>query len=225
MLRKTYTSINSSLKTQFTYDTHGNRATISDPDAGTITTLYDAFGQVVLQVDAGGDSVSFEYDHLGRMIQSSNNRGPITYLYYSDTTKAWFGKLQSVVNDDASITESYSYEETNGRLRSITKEIDSKSFTSLFTYDWYGRPFTKTYHSGYNIMYDYNENGDLKSISAKGKKLWECNSVNEFGQISSCTRGNYNTIFEFDCFGRLEEITTDTVFILGYDFDDAGNLS
>ena len=224
-LKETYTSINPSAKITFTYDEQGNRETISDPDAGTITTVYDAFGNLVMQINAKGDTTIFEYDDLNRLTESEDVRGKISYEYYSDTTKQSFGKIHTISNSAQTLTEEFTYDNNTGQLLKFSKEVDSRLFTFSFLYDWFGRPYSKQYPSGFSIIYGYNNYGDLKSISANGKQVWSCSSINEFGQITAYTQGNYNSQIEYDQFGILEGISTGNVFDMDYDFDDLGNLS
>ncbi|MCF8381225.1 MAG: hypothetical protein K9H49_16755 [Bacteroidales bacterium] len=57
-------------------------------------------------------------------------------------------------------------------LQSLSKEINSKTFEFSYTYDWFGRPYSKTYPSVFSVSYDYNDYGDLKSIKSGGLKVW-----------------------------------------------------
>jgi RHS repeat-associated protein len=60
-----------SLGNTYTYTARGTRATQVTPTQTSMTTLTDAFGQVIQQ-DAPGQQVTYSYDGLGRLLQSGH---------------------------------------------------------------------------------------------------------------------------------------------------------
>src|SRR6056297_1275522 len=193
--------------------------------SGRDSSYYDAFGHLIWNINDKGDSISFAYDDLGRKLKATDNRGDIHYVYNSDTTSASFGQPDSLYSSDGTLSEWFTYDNTYGRLLTSSRRFSGKTFTTSYSYDWFGRPMTKTYPSGFEIQYTYTENGALKKISGNRKTLWECNDVNALGQITTYARGDYTTTVDYDAYGMLEEITTGTVQEMRYAFDDAGNLS
>ena len=220
----TYTSVNPSDSITFEYDVMGNRTSISDPDAGTVLTLYDGFGNLLRQINAKNDTSTFVYDRLGRTIQSTDSRGSLNYVYINDSTDAAYGQIDSIYNSGGSLSERYVYDDTYGRLTSVTRRIPGRTFTDSYAYDWFGRPVSRTYPSGFEVQYTYNDNSDLQTIRGNGTTLWSCNDVNEMGQITSYSQGNYNTSVSYDNYGKLNSIVTGTVMDMRYTWDNAGNL-
>ncbi|MCK5137880.1 MAG: hypothetical protein KAR19_18990, partial [Bacteroidales bacterium] len=224
-LDSTYTSNHSTTSTKFTYDAQGNRTSITDPDAGTITSLYDAFGQLLRQINAKDDTTTYLYDAVGRTTRLTDARGDIFYSYITDTTSAAFGQVDSVYNSDHSLQELFTYDSDLGRLLTETRTGVNKTFTNTYTYDWFGRPMTRTYPSDFEIEYMYTSNGDLDQVRGNGLTLWRCSDVNALGQITSYSQGGNSTSVTYNMHGELNSVTTGTLMDMKYGFDDMGNLS
>lgn len=133
--------------------------------------------------------------------------------------------VDSIYSSNSSHSESFTYDDNYGRLISASRRMPDKTFINSYTYDWFGRPWTRTYPSGYEIEYTYNDGGHLGKITGDGTTIWSCGEVNELGQITSYSQGDYTTTVDYDPFGMLEEITTGSVFNMTFDFDDLGNLT
>ncbi len=130
LVKETYTSANSTHKITLSYDAQRNRIMIDDPDTGRDTLLFDAFGKLLWQINSKGDTISLEYDKLGRTISSVDSRGEIFFAYDSDTTSKSFGQVDSIYNTNGSLSESFTYDDTYGRLLSSTRRIPDKIFTN-----------------------------------------------------------------------------------------------
>ncbi len=225
-LKESYVSEHStSQKTEFTYDAQGNRTSISDPDAGTITSLYDGFGQLVRQISAKGDTSTYVYDDIGRASISNDQRGNLYYSYIADDTNLAFGNPDSIYNGDKSLLEVYEYDSDYGRLVSEKRTQVGKTFTHTYVYDWFGRPLTRTYPSGFEVRYAYTSNGDLEKVTGGGFTLWSCSDVNALGQITAYSQGANSTSLSYDMHGVLNHVTTGSIVDMQYGFDDLGNLS
>ncbi len=225
-LKESYVSEHStSQKTEFTYDAQGNRTSISDPDAGTITSLYDGFGKLVRQISAKGDTSTYVYDDIGRASVSNDQRGNLYYSYIADDTNLAFGNPDSIYNGDKSLLEVYEYESDYGRLVSGKRTQVGKTFTHTYVYDWFGRPLTRTYPSGFEVRYAYTSNGDLEKVTGGGFTLWSCSDVNALGQITAYSQGANSTSLSYDMHGVLNHVTTGSIVDMQYGFDDLGNLT
>ena len=215
-----------SVGTSFEYDAQGNRTSITDLDAGTITSLYDAFGNLLQQVSAKDDTSNFVYDDLGRVSRSTDTRGDIFYSYITDTTHAAFGQVDSVYNSDKSLQEIYTYDQSFGRLLSQSNTQVGKTFTHSYSYDPFGRPETRTYPSGFEVQYSYTSNGYLNQVRGNGLTLWSCSDINALGQIKDYSQGSYSTSVNYNSIGELNGVTTTGDLIdWTYSFDDFGNLA
>ena len=72
-------------KWHYTYSVAGERLTSDDPDLGFWTMEYDANGNLTRQVDAKGQTISFTYDALNRVltktVQGGGTTDVINYAY------------------------------------------------------------------------------------------------------------------------------------------------
>ena len=131
---------------------------LRDPDAGTILSSYDAFGKLLREVNGKGDTTTFRYDDIGRMIRRTDRSNDISYSYLNDTSHAAFGAIDSIYNGDKSLTEVYSYDSDYGMLLSESRISPTKTFTNTYTYDWLGRPLRYFTIGSYNFAHIYLRN-------------------------------------------------------------------
>jgi RHS repeat-associated protein len=209
-------------KTKFSYDIYGNRDTIFDPDAGTIISKYDSYGHLVDKID-NGKNTHYTYDLLGRILTETNSIKSVYYSYDND----FIGATDTISDGYNTIT--YDYRETDGFLESITENIaenndDSKTLTTSYTYDEYGRVLNKFWSSGYQILNHYSEIGILYKITDASRTLWELKDINALGQINSFSQGTYVTNNQYDQVGYLQNINTGSVRNIAYEFNNLDNL-
>jgi RHS repeat-associated protein len=211
-----------SQKTSFTYDIYGNRTLISDPDAGDISSVYNALGYLVSQTDNKNNTSSFTYDKSGRTLTKTIGGVQTSYIY--DTQ--FKGAVSSVANSTNSISNAY---DNLGRLSSQTETFTNsgvnKTLTTSYTYDSYGRTLTKAWSTGYNLTYEYNSYGDLSKISNGNTVIWNGTGQNALGQFTGYSQGAYSTTVAYNSYGDLSQVTTSGVRNMKYVFDNFKNLS
>ncbi len=83
---------------------------------------------------------------------------------------------------------------------------------------------SRSYPTRLQIGYAYNDAGHLEKITGAGRTLWQCNDVNDLGQITQYEQGSYNTAVTYDDYGRLSRTVTGSVQDFRYGFDAMGNL-
>jgi len=116
-------------------DLWGNRLSIEEPNAGTITSEYNKFNELIEQKDANNNITTYQYDVLGRVTQkehkvSSVTKEVIKYVY--DTSNKGKGKLHQIISNNI-ITEIYSYD-ANSRLCKLEKGVEGyKTFQYTYT--------------------------------------------------------------------------------------------
>jgi len=220
--------VGGSHSTLLSYDIYGNRDTISDPDAGTITSQYNVFGEIISQTDALGNKTSHTYDALGRILTEKQYapgdvlKNTKTYVYDTRFT----GALSTVTQDSAQDSIEYYYDEDGfGRLVRTVETYDGLTIENKFTHDAYGRLATREYPSGFKVSQSYNVNGYLKSIKGNNKTLWECLAMNPLGQITSHKQGSYTSQTGYDTYGELQSQTFANGRGMNYGFDNKGNMS
>ena len=114
------------------YDDRGRKTDMDDPDMGAWSYEYDALGQLTRQTDAKGKSTDVTYDLVGRVetrTDDATDTAVVTTWTY-DVGKD--GTLSSVTVPGYS--ESHAYDSLV-RPESVTRTIDSTSYTMDVTYD------------------------------------------------------------------------------------------
>ncbi len=201
---------NAGAKTFIEYDAWGNRSSITEPNAGTIISWHNLFGELIKQKDAGGNITTFAYDKLGRMTQkiingNANAEGSATYAY--DQGNKARGKISSVSSTNH--TTQYAYD-NNGRLSEQTETLFSIPYQTAYTYNSQGKLSRLHYPGGYSVKYEYNAHGELTAVKdAQDEDLWRPEVKNRYGQTVSCTWGNGKiSYYGYDDHGNLTLIQT-----------------
>jgi len=220
--------------TTFTYDAVGRLIRTDYPD-GTFTraffddsetTLVDANGkQVRSTVDAYGrvvkkelfsgsypDAVlyattSFEYDPLGRLVETTDNVGHETTYTYDDLGR-------KIAMDDPDMGAwSYAYD----KLGRLTSQTDAKNQEIVFTYDVLSRLIKKTYPDGSYVQYDFDTFAGYTGINSLGRLVRTLKSPD-----------NIYSVLYYDDFGRVVE-TEKTIEGVTYTsqaaYDDMGRVT
>ncbi len=213
-----------------TFNLQGNRIKLLDPDAGTITSAYNGFGEVEWEehkktkADGSIETIrtSYNYDNTGRVLTSTIN-GKATSHTYNDKT----GFLERVEQDGHEVY--YKYDEGHstklGRVTTYTEKIGDKTFVTKSAYDTYGREVKHTYPSGYYTTSRYSKYGHLAEIKSKGSvSVWKAEETNERGQLTSIKKGSRTSTYGFDSRGLPESITSTGIIEQRYQFNTKGNL-
>jgi len=100
------------------YDFLGRKISQTDPDTGASTTSYDLRGQIISTTDSRGQTLSYDYDELGR--KTAEHDGPLTGPKLAEWT---YDTLQA------------------GKLTSSVRHTPGGDYISAVTdYDGKGRP-------------------------------------------------------------------------------------
>jgi len=149
-------------------DLWGNRLSISEPNAGLITSKYNGFNELMEQIDAHGHTTKYEYDRLGRVTQkqftiSNTLLQTINYTYdnYSSSYRGR-GKLHQI-KIDGEVAEIFDYNNLS-RLRKYTKIIDGSTYSHRYIYTATGQLDTLIYPDYFTINYKYTPTGKLDEI-------------------------------------------------------------
>jgi YD repeat-containing protein len=133
---------------------NGNRLTIADPSAGTITNTWYGTGQQKTSTNANGKLTTWYYqaDGLPDYVVTDS------LTDYTYNTKS---QVSSISSPDG-VSRSYTYN-TKGQVTAVTESVDGVSNTVAFEYDSFGRLYKKTFNSTDYEQYDY-QNGYLYKI-------------------------------------------------------------
>ncbi len=196
----------------FNYDSAGNRTSLTDPNLGTVVTVYDALNQRVTQTDNKDQTIVYQYDKLGRLLEQSDPTGIANWEY--DPIGAVGGVARKSYTESGTevFRESYSYSgakliETN---TSLSVAGETRTYQHGYGYDAYGRLQRITYPSGVEAHYQYNTQGYLYGITDGSNTLKSLSAINALGGVEEEVYGNgivTNRSYNPDT-GHLESIAT-----------------
>ena len=191
-------------------DIRGNRLSIHDPDAGTVTNTYNALNQLVSRTDANNNQTTFAYDIVGRRVRTvyeKGNQSDYVIYFYDNAPGKGIGKLASV-SHNGNIDCRYVYD-TLGRLYNYQVQDGNTQYDHLYQYDTLGRLEYLTYPDGFQIRHSYNSYGELSAIrdANDNSLIYSIETRNAFRQPLICRFGNeMGTQYTYNTYGMLTGI-------------------
>ncbi|MEO5728566.1 MAG: RHS repeat-associated core domain-containing protein [Byssovorax sp.] len=203
------------------FDVRGRRTLLEDPDAGSRSTKYDGFGDVVQTADGMGNTTSYTLDRMGRVTEVASSADGTTTLTW-DTQPHGLGQLASTVSPDQTMVESY-YDDI-GRPTKTNWTVPGP-VVSMFSveqaYDIHGRVDELRYPYALNrprmVVHPVygGASGGVSAIEAMGGDghMFEAWSVTERNADDSLAVGQYGaeivTSRSYDQIsGRLRAVST-----------------
>ena len=153
------------------YDALGRAIAMMDANKHTVAKLLDAEGRVIQEIDAKGNHRDKEYNLLGQMVSSTNERGATTtYLYDKEnrlvststsqgsTTNAYDEAGQLIQTEGAGAITKYWYDALGHQVQKA--EAWSGDITT-YEYDDAGRKTAEHDANGNSRTWSYDINGRL----------------------------------------------------------------
>lgn len=221
----------------YTYDRLGRLLTQNDPDHGIYTYTYNALGEKLTDISpkmaAASQSVSLQYDLLGRTTSRTEPEGTTTWTY-DNTTGGNLGKGQLHSESLSGFSKTYSYNPSNyGRLTSASTAIGSSTYTNSSTYDAQGKVASLTYPGGFTVAHTYNALGFLERVQQPGGSTvhYQLVGTDAAGRMTSEWKGDGSLISQ-SYEGNSSRITAQhtqngatDIQHLTYGYDSAGNMT
>lgn len=201
-------------ETLYTYDSFGNRLSMTDA-TGTETYTYNTFGEILTRTDPMNGTTTLNYDARGNLlnIHDALNQ-PTTFTFDSR------GMLQTMTNAKNKTTR-LTYD-AEGRLTQVT---DARNHSTVYGYDARARVTSVTNALNKVTSFEYDPANRLKKIIFPGGKSIE-QAFDLAGRSISTTdaRGKV-TGFSYDAAYRLTAVTDPLSHVTGFGYDPMSNLS
>ncbi|MBR5148314.1 MAG: VCBS repeat-containing protein [Bacteroidaceae bacterium] len=208
------------------YDVQGNRTKLIDPDAGTITNTYNAFGQVLTRSQNihGGTPVvtTLEYGASNGRLSKETIVGDTTTTTTYSYNSTFRDKPYRVVGKNKYAT--YAYDEY-GNVTGYLRAYDSK-YGRVATYYDKGLIVRNylSYNGNGNLYYTYDNYGNMISEKYNSTVAWELLEQNARGQVVRERKGGVVTTYTYDNCGRVTSIVAPNIVSLHYTYDGDGNV-
>jgi len=166
---------------------------------------------------------SASYTADGNYITSVTDSRGNTANYDYDPT---YGRLNSFRAPDENSDEEtdYTYDANTDLLTSVSKTVDSKTYTNSYTYDL--DKLTKITHNGFDYEFTYDSFGNPLLVKVAGTTLITNTYQANNGLLDYSTYGNGAVVkYEYDSYHRVIAKKVNTVLKFEYTYDNQGNLS
>lgn len=204
------------------YDLVGNRTKLTDPDAGVITTVYDAWGQLKSETQSihlGKSPVVTSYTYSKGLLSKVNRQGEVTNYDYDSNNRL------SEIRIDGKHTQQFTYDHLDRIVKLVENIKNEKLYTAETSYDVFGRIKKETYPDGYAINNSYDSYGNLISVTdSYDNRIWQGLSANARGQLTKTKQGNVEKTQSYDSRGLPSSISAAAIMNMAYTFNNKGNL-
>lgn len=161
-------------KTEYTYTTSGQLATVKDAAGNVWKHEYDQLGRKVKSIDPDAGTSTYTYDNLDRLTGSTNGVGKTISTTYDEIgrpTATYQGPA-----DTGALLSSWLYDlEMLGHVSVTSRWIDGQEYATYYTgYDELYRPHATYYsvpeHAGaelaglYSYATEFNEDGTVRAV-------------------------------------------------------------
>lgn len=203
--------------TSYTYTGFGDLKTQVSPDTGATTNTYDSGGNLATSTDARSAITTSTYDALNRLTSSAFKIGSTTdqtiaFTYDAGTN----GKGRLTGASDANHSMSWTYT-AQGRVASKSQTIGTVTKSVFYGYTD-GNLASITTPSGQSVVYGYNSNHQVTSVSVNGTTVLSSVLYDPFGPVRGWSWGNgTQAVRTYDTDGNISQIDSGGLKTFGYD--------
>ena len=222
-----------------TYDSFGQRRTVTDHSSGTPrsrTFTYDAAGNQLESLDPRGHRVRFTYDNLNRLLTKQRRLSgatsfttDVTFTYDDPEVANSKGRLTKVVDPSGSTELAYDVRGLVTSRKTRINGLGSDLYMNL-THDAFGRPISMTFPNGGTQDNTYTDGGNLQQVSYNGVEYASFWNFSATGRPAVKVTPNTATSYQYDQKDLLASLVTTAVGGRqlqnnGYTYDEAGNVT
>ena len=225
------TATRGGVTTTLTYNSAGQKTSMTDPDMGYWTYGYDALGNLTYQIDARSCQLSMTYDPLNRLTnKSSSGAGCGTQVNMANTyDQGTNGIGRRTYMSDASGSTTWAYD-ARGRMTNEVKNISGTNYTTSWTYNLADLPITTTYPDNEVVTTTYNNRMLVNSVAGASSTYVSSTAYDSAGRMTSRALGNGLTqTHTYNAWnvqgGRLHNLNVGSLQNINYTYDPAGNIT
>ncbi|OGU23908.1 MAG: hypothetical protein A2X85_12295 [Geobacteraceae bacterium GWF2_54_21] len=200
--------------TQKSYNEMGDLAAIIHPEGNSRTFNYDKLKRMISAIDdpwGPGLTTRYEYDKNGNLTKSTDARGNVVENAYDELNRKTGHMQRKAVGD---LITSYGYDDEGN----LTRLTDAKGQVSTYVYDLLNRK-TESHYSGLDIATGYDENNNLKTTTVSGTSSdGTSNTYDDFDRLKTSSQRGTTVSYSYDNNGnRLSVGTPGNSTGYGYD--------
>ncbi|MBU4234471.1 MAG: hypothetical protein KKD99_10265 [Proteobacteria bacterium] len=225
--------------TSFTYDSYGNRTSVTDPSGakwvlaydpdpskGNLTKLTDRLGRSVTMTYSAYDDLMSVNAPLGRQsnftYDTNHNLVKMTDSLSRETSFTYYSSgrlLQSTLSGTPNPVITFQYD----AFGNLISETDPAGHITRYAYDEAGRVLSRTDANGNQTEFAYDKLSRLTRVSAPdGVVLYTFDST-DLREITAIDRRQMT--FAYDKSGHIVNFRDIHGFLLHYAYDGEGNLT
>jgi RHS repeat-associated protein len=149
---------NTAGKTSYAYDLATNTTTVTYPDSGTATMVYDSYGDLLSSIDPLGNITTNVYDAKHNLISVTDPLGHTsTYTYDANGNKTSSSYPKTAASGNTTSTTAYN------QYSEPTSTTDELGNVRAFNYDTNFNPQSVTDSAGTLASFIFNDNSTLAS--------------------------------------------------------------
>ncbi|OXB06441.1 FG-GAP-like repeat-containing protein [Flavobacterium pectinovorum] len=207
------------VKTTISQDGWGRKTKLVDSSAGTYTYVYNGFGETTSTTTPNG-TTNYVLDAVGKVTQKTisgtNTNSKTTYSYDPSSKLITSSKFEDLASGANTIFNSFTYDASK-RISKTVETTPYAVFTKDFTYDGFGRADTETStaatggKSSSKVIKNTYSNGSHWQIvdNNTNEILWQTNTVNARGQLTSAQNGPTTITNLYDTYGLASQFKYD----------------
>ncbi|TPG36297.1 FG-GAP-like repeat-containing protein [Flavobacterium pectinovorum] len=204
------------VKTTIKQDGWGRKIELNDSSAGTYTYAYNAFGETTSTTTPNGTTTYTLDPAVGKVtqktIKGTNTDSQTTYSYDSSSKLLIISEFTDVANGSKKTLNTFTYDDSK-RISTTIEATPYATFTKEFKYDDFGRVLTETSiaqaggkSSSKTIKSSYKNGSHWQLLdNATNAVLWQTNTVNARGQITTAQNGPTTITNIYDAYGLASQ--------------------
>ncbi len=223
------------LSLQYTYDILGRIIASIDRSGRELKYSYNSLGNLLTKTYPDGTTDKYTFDGIGRMLSAVNKDATVNLTYDRNgrlLSEKLNGKVTMYSYDVAANKRILTYpsglkvEENLNARDLITSIVENGEEVVAMSYNGADQIISQGYANGITTLYDYNENGWIKSITANNDILSYEMNYDALGNIierRDLLNSNHTEYYGYDVISQVTSFKRGSSVNNSYQYDLLGN--